>query len=303
MGPETLAPELLKLDFVGQRGPEPLLDSGFGPYALTRLCYETGGVYFAVHPNRAVGREVTGEETENLAAHFSMFFDGPTMRRYQPDYLPAAEYLRIIRGNRAEQALVEAAQLTWTTQLEDVRLRFAKRDEAQLAQELSQAQRAAAMRQPKIDQLARLLMEGEADRAAIKEPRWQAGFDLALGRVLAAKSRTDGYNLMLAQVKQGRPFKEAKHNTWILRPAEEFASSPLEKTAKRARELLDQVVKDHPGTPWAYFAEQELSTPLGWRWSEGSTKLSPINDNGDNPPPKPERKPPPGPVRRNPPPL
>ncbi|MBA3482190.1 MAG: VWA domain-containing protein, partial [Pirellulales bacterium] len=45
LGPESLMPELLKLRFA-QGGEDELLDSGFGPYALTRLCYETGGLYF-----------------------------------------------------------------------------------------------------------------------------------------------------------------------------------------------------------------------------------------------------------------
>ncbi len=164
LGPESAMPELLKLRFA-DRGEEELLDSGFGPYALTRLCYETGGLYFSTHPNRVVGRTVSEAETNNLAAHFAAFFDPDVMRRYQPDYVPSGEYLRQLQGNAARRALVEAAQLSWTSPLEDVRLRFPKRDEAELARELSLAQRSAAIVAPKIDLICRTLLAGEEDRA------------------------------------------------------------------------------------------------------------------------------------------
>ena len=52
LGPETLMPERLRLRFLGEGNNEALLDSGYGPYALTRLCAETGGIYFSSHPNR-----------------------------------------------------------------------------------------------------------------------------------------------------------------------------------------------------------------------------------------------------------
>ena len=42
---------------------EPQYKAGFGPFALTRLCYETGGIYFAVHPNRTLHGPVSKQET------------------------------------------------------------------------------------------------------------------------------------------------------------------------------------------------------------------------------------------------
>jgi hypothetical protein len=303
LGPESLMPELLKLRFAQQGDEEELLDSGFGPYALTRLCYETGGLYFASHPNRAVGRRISGQETNNLSAHISMFFEPDAMRRYQPDYLPAQEYMRLLQTNRARQSLIAAAQMSWTSPMENVRLYFPKRDEAELAQSLSLAQRSAAILQPKIDAICQTLLAGENDRSQLEEPRWRAGYDLALGRSLAVKARTDGYNVMLAEAKQGKAFKEAKNNTWLLRPDEGFANTSLEKLAAKAETLLERVVAEHPNTPWAALAERELSTPLGWRWEETYTNLPPI-EQGNNPrPPRPEPMAPQGPPRRDPPPL
>jgi hypothetical protein len=303
LGPESVLPESLKLRFLGE-GEEELLDSGFGPFALTRLCYETGGLYFATHPNRQVGKRVSDDETNNLAPVYTAFFDGDAMRRYQPDYVSNAEYLRLVQSSRSRRALIEAARMTWTSPLDDVRRRFPKRDEAELAQELTTAQRAAAVLQPKLDMLCQTLLAGEADRAKEDEPRWQAGYDLALGRALAAKVRADGYNVMLAEAKQGMPFKEPKNNTWVLRTADDYAASSLEKLAQKSRTSLERVVANHPDTPWALLAKRELSTPMGWRWDETYQFIPPRPEPGSgNNRPRPEPQAPPGPPRRDPPPL
>lgn len=303
LGPESLMPELLKLRFAQQGDEEELLDSGFGPYALTRLCYETGGLYFASHPNRVVGRRISGDETNNLSAHISMFFEPDAMRRYQPDYLPAQEYMRLLQSNGARRALIQAAEMSWTAPMENVRLRFPKRDEAELAQLLSLAQRSAAILQPKIDAICETLLAGEDARPQLEELRWRAGYDLAMGRALAVKARTDGYNVMLAEAKQGKPFKDQKNNTWVLRSTGTYANTSLEKLAAKAKTYLERVVEEHPGTPWAALAERELATPLGWRWDETYTNLPPIEQANNPRPPRPEPQPPQGPPRRDPPPL
>lgn len=305
LGPETLMPERLKLHFAGSRGRDDLLDSGYGPYALTRLCYETGGLYFAAHPNRAVGKFVSGRDTSNLASHFTAFFDPETMRRYQPDYITLKEYQDRLQANRACRSLIEAARLSWTSPLEEIRRRFPKRDDASLAASLSVAQRAAAIRQPQLDRLYQILLAGEEDRENIKSPRWQAGYDLALGRALAAKVRNDGYNAILARAKLGLEFQNPENNTWVLASDQTFANSHLEKLAGQAEEHLRRVLSDHPATPWALLAEQELDSPFGWSWDEDYTFIPPpqVSNNNAPSPNRPQPQRPTRPPRRNPPPL
>ncbi len=305
LGPESVAPERLKLHVLGSQGKDDLLDSGYGPYSLTRLCHETGGIYFSAHPNRTVGRYVSRKETDRLTAHFSAFYSPEIMRRYQPDYIPVQEYMRRLQGNRAKRALVEAAQLSWTSPIEDVRIRFPKRDEASLANSLSRAQRNAALLQPKIDRLCQLLLAGESQRKKLRSPRWKAGFDLALGRALATKVRCEGYNAALAQAKQGMPFQSERNNTWVLVAGEMFASSSLEKLAKKSQQLLEQVQQEHAKTPWATLAQQELRQPLGWRWKESYTYIPALNpgNGNNNRPSRPDPRVPRRPPRRNPPPL
>ncbi len=274
-GPETLLPERVKLRFADGGDPDPI-DSGFGPFALTRLCYETGGIYFAVHPNRNVNREVNGRETAAFSAHLKHFFDPQVMRAYRPDYVSAQEYMRRVQSNKSRAALVKTAQLSWIGQMEAPQTRFVKRSEAELGNALTEAQKAAAKLEPKLASLYQTLQLGEADRKTETSPRWQAGYDLAMGRVMAAKVRTETYNAMLAQAKRGMKFKNEKNNTWVLRAADEVSvGSQLSKAATAATGYLQRVVDEHPGTPWAMLAERELSTPMSWQWEERYTDLTP----------------------------
>ena len=45
--------------FGGKKENEEQMDSGFGPFGLSRLAYETGGLYFTVHPNRKTGKKLS----------------------------------------------------------------------------------------------------------------------------------------------------------------------------------------------------------------------------------------------------
>jgi hypothetical protein len=271
-GPESYLPERIKLEFSNWSDRDDPIDSGFGPYALTRLCYETGGIYFSVHPNRNVNGQVNRGEVAAFSAHLARFFDPQVMRKYRPDYVAAEEYMRRLRENKAREALVKAANLSWLNQMEAPQTRFPKTDEAAFVNLLSEAQKSAAKLEPEINILYETLRLGEPDRAKEDVPRWQAGYDLAMGRVQAVKARTEAYNAMLAAAKRGLKFKDEKNNTWVLAPADEISvGSQLEKTAAKAREYLDRVVAEHPGTPWAYLAQKELENPIGWKWQEEFT--------------------------------
>ncbi len=288
-GPESFLPERIKLNFAGSKEEDDPIDSGFGPFALTRLCYETGGIFFTVHPNRNVNREVNRREVEPYSAHIKYFFDPEVMRKYRPDYVSADEYLRRVGQNKARQVLVEAARASALTPMENPTYRFVKRSEAEFANALSDAQKAAAKLEPKVEQLYQHLAQGEADRLNETNLRWQAGYDLAIGRVLAVKVRTEAYNAMLAQAKTGLKFKDEKNNTWVLEPADNISvGSQYEKLAQKSKMYLERVVNDHPGTPWALLAKRELENPIGWEWKEEFTNISPPGQGGGNgnaPPP------------------
>ena len=303
-GPESLYPEMVRVRS-GREADEPI-DSGFGPFSLSKLCAETGGIYFCVHANRNAAGRVADREVADMASGLRYFFDSEVMRAYRPDYQSAAKIDQLLAGNRAMKALVEAARSSEVAPMVSPLLEFPRRDDGALAQLLGDAQKKAAVLQPKIDALYGLLAAGLSDRDKVEEKRWQAGYDLALGRVLALKIRTDAYNIMLAQAKAGMKFKDPKNDTWRLEVDNDISAvgSQTEKLALQARMLLKRVVDEHPGTPWAHYAAAELRQPLGYRWEEAHTGVNEKKSDGGGggggnrpsddmkrtlPPPKPKR--------------
>ena len=282
-GPETLFPERVQLLFSGEDPGSAAIDSGFGPYALTRLCFESGGIYFAVHPNRRYDRHVQRGETDSYTSFIRVFFDPDVMRRYRPDYLSFASYQREVQQNPMRASLIAAAKQSWVVEMDSPQMRFVKRDEAALAQRLTQAQRVAAKLQPFVDALYEQLQQGSGYRERETVPRWRAGFDLALGRVAAVRVRTDGYNKMLAQAKRGLQFANETNNTWVLRPSTDVqGNSALRRVADEAMSLLQRVEEEHAGTPWAYLAQRERKRPLGWEWEEAYTDIAPAQTRTPN---------------------
>ena len=267
-GPETLYPELVRIGT--DRVDEEPIDSGFGPYSLSKVCAATGGVYFCVHANRKAGVRVT--ETAPMASRLYRFFDSEAMRAYRPDYLLSSKVDQLISANRAKKALVEAARISEVGDMKSPRMVFPREDDGSLANLLGEAQRAAAVLSPKIDRLHGILASGQPDRDKIgaNERRWLAGYDLAMGRVLAAKVRVESYNIMLANAKSGMKFKNPGSDTWKLVRSHKVSGvgSQVEKMAAQARAYLERVVGDHPGTPWAMIAQEELEMPLGYEWQE-----------------------------------
>lgn len=275
-GPETLFPERVMLGYKDNYYEEPVIDSGFGPYALSRLCYETGGIYFSIHPNRRVGSQVRSNEIETFASRMSYFFAPDVMEKYRPDYVSADEYKKMVQQSPMRLALIQASARSRTGTLDRPRQVFVKVDEARMVNELSTAQQAAARLSPELNALCLVLAEGEKHKAKETSPRWLASFDLSYGTALAAKVRNDSYNAMLALAKRGMNFEDPKNNTWTISPSDKISvDSRLEKDANLARELLQNVVDNHPGTPWALLASRELSNPIGWEWKESFTDLTP----------------------------
>ncbi|MBI3862055.1 MAG: VWA domain-containing protein [Planctomycetia bacterium] len=253
-GPETVEPEALALGFFGGRGPDlARMSAGYGPYALTRLCKESGGQYLIAQ------EDTKGEK-----------FDPAVMRNYQPDYRPIRDYMKSVEKNKAKGSLIAAAKATKLDAVTIPRLEFPAYNDNVLRETITEAQKPAAEMIYKIDRLVEILSQGEKDRDKVTEPRWRAAYDLAIGRALAMKVRTFGYNAMLAEMKATpKSFQKKDSNEWKIEPSKDInAGQAVKKIEKQASMYLKRVIDDHPGTPWARIAERELSTPMGWQWQE-----------------------------------
>ena len=87
-------------------------------------------------------------------------------------------------------------------------------------------------------------------------------------------------------------FTKPDSNAWRLVPdAETHLSDKLTEEAREAVVLLERVIRDHPGTPWALLAQRELKDPLGLKWVEVTLPPPPKPGDGDDNPRR--RQPPP----------
>jgi hypothetical protein len=258
-GPETAFPQVLQLPFLNGGDDwrtRRRMSSGFGPYTLTRLCSETGGMYLLT--DDAVGDR----------------FDPSVMRNYAPDYRPIRVIVGEIRKNPAMTALVQAASYTYKKEdsggMRIPATTFRGYNDNVLREDLTEAQKPAAEVVYDLEQLNRLLEAGEKARGTLTDTRWRASFDLAMGRILAMRVRLEGYNRMLAAMKASpRSFAKAENNMWKLVASKEIETGPqLKKAAEQSRTYLKRVIDEHPGTPWASMAEKELAMDMGWSWAE-----------------------------------
>ncbi len=267
-GPETVAAERLRLGFWGTSGRDlERMSAGMGPWAMTRLCAETNGLYL-------VSAESVGGPQ----------FDPEVMRLYAPDYRPVRIYQEELTKNMAKRALVETAAKTQQTEMISPQLVFVADNDNILRQQITEAQKPAAVFDFSLQQMQTMLEAGEKDREKLTTPRWRASYDLELGRVLALRSRAYGYNIVLADMKSTpKTFQKPGSNRWRLVPSKEIAGGPnVRKIAKKAEDLLKRVIDEHPGTPWAMLAERELSTPMGWEWQEFKDLSAAMMQNANN---------------------
>lgn len=272
-GPESRYGELLRLGYWATHGHDfDDMSSGFGPYGLTRLCTETSGLYFITDNGRGAHQ-----------------FDLDVMRNYSPDYLPIMALDREIQKNKAKLALMQActevereAQRRKVLNISMPRLEFRADNDTVLRRELTEAQKPIADLDASLDLLMRHLETGEKDRQKIKEARWQASYDLAMGRTLALRVRAFGYNSMLAEMK-GNPkkFDDSESNLWRLGPSTDITTGvAVKKMAAKAETYLNRVMELHPNTPWALMADREKSVPMGWRWVESHYNPNPTMNSG-----------------------
>ncbi len=267
-GPETAYPEGLQLPSWGDGNDWRLnlMSASYGPYGLTRLSAETGGMYL-------VSAESRGPT-----------FDKEIMRNYSPDYRPMRQAWDDIQKNAAKKALVDTASLTYDEK-KGVRnlpvpvMVFGAYNDNVLRGEIIEAQKPVAVVDNEIKRLLSALETGEKDREKIREPRWRAAYDLAMGRLLALRARYFGYNNMLAAMRSTpKAFAQPTSNEWRLVPSPQVDSIDVKKISEKSKKYLQRVIDEHTGTPWAMLAERELRLDMGWTWQESSRPVPPGMD-------------------------
>lgn len=259
LGPETPMYENVRLPFWFAGPQYDYLSSGFPPYALARLVTETGGVYFSTNTLTMSGLTPLGT------------FAPEALHQFQPDYRFGTQdqYLADLRQHPLRYAVVTAARFSRENPPEgtpDLNLRVTPQD---FRQKATDAQKTVAKSHYMLDQiLAAFPPDAERLLETESSPRWRMAFCLAYGRLLAQKVRCLEYNAALAEMKGGLSPEQVgrKANQWVFHASEQLNyATTAQKTARTATALLERVVQEAPGTPWALLAGRELDHPLGMR--------------------------------------
>jgi hypothetical protein len=263
-GPETAFVEQLQTDgFQKRTDAHP---SGFGPYEQTRLARETGGIFFIL-PSLETDL-VQGERGE---------YELMAMRLYQPDLRSREGLYAEVTQNPFRLALLKIVDdlnpdKPEVAEVMGVRFRFsADKFLAEVGQE-----QAKAIAYLKYLEAASTEIESlERSRRQEVSPRWQANYDLVRAQLVAYMARRYEYNARLeyfvGQLKTTpglvpvtRPGFMKLSGFSVVPAAENVGGQVSEPLIARSTELFQQVIEQHPGTPWAARAERELQRGFGF---------------------------------------
>ena len=264
LGPETVVVENIDLPFWYDGPQYTFLSSGFGPYALTRLVKETGGVYFATNMTTTVSLGTTG------------VFDAALMKAFEPDYRFSSpgQFMKDLNKHPLRACVVGAAEFSQNSTVKALgtpQMEF-RVQPGNFRQIFTDAQKSAAISSFVVESILGK-MPPNADKLYASEPspRWRLAFDLNYGRLLAHRVRAFEYNTALAQMKSSYTDTDIrkKVNHIILRPDHELNyATNMKKFARLAEDHLRRVLNDAPGTPWALLAARELKDGFGLKVTE-----------------------------------
>jgi hypothetical protein len=237
LGPESAVIEVVDLPFWYSGNQYTYLSSGYAPYALARLVHETGGVYFMTNTTTMSGLTPLG------------VFDSAALKPFTPDYSFGSpkEYQRDLMKHPIRVAVVQAAFLSREHRANGTpRLDF-RVNPGNFRQVASNAQKTVAVSQLAVDTILQAFPDGIEDGLALEpSARWRVNFALTYGRLLAQKD------------------VRTKSNHWIVRPDTKINyAGNFRRVAEKSQSLLELVVEEAPGTPWAVLAQRELKDGFG----------------------------------------
>ena len=259
IGPESARYENIVLPFWFEGPQHKYLTSGYGPYGLSRLVKETGGIYFTTNTLTMAGLTPTGNyETE-------------TIKPFEPDYRFATpeKYDADVKRSVLRFAVRSAAMISRSNKAEGTPSLDLKVTPGNFRPVATTAQQTAARSQLMIDTILQAFPKG-IERALDKErsARWRMNFCLTYGRLLAMRVRCLEYNSACADLKISLTPQDVGSNAnhWIFRSSAKINYATAERRhAKLARKLLERCVREAPGTPWATLAARELRHGFGIR--------------------------------------
>jgi hypothetical protein len=258
-GPETAFVEQLQTDGFHRRyDAHP---AGFGPYEVTRLGRETGGIFFmlpSVETNLVHGQK----RNYDMEAPYYPDLRSRMEVKAEIDQSPLRTMLeKVIYDLNPYNP--QAAKII------EMRVEFSIDHEA-LRQQIRQEQAKAIVY---IDYLARAektVAAMEHLRKQEPSPRWQANYDVLYAQLVAYQARMFEYGAYLEEfganpkiAPRTRP-PNLTHVHWDIRTRQKIITGEkVQPYIDRATAMFKAVIANHPSTPWAARAEWELARGFG----------------------------------------
>ena len=225
------------------------------------------------------------------------------MKQYQPLLLPRRQYAEERAQSTFRQTIWEVVVTLNPRQNElllpdhDPELNLRRHHyplrpdqfRAEAGEQVVKAARAMTL----VNQGIPILERIEPLRAKESSERWRAAYDLAYAQLICFRIRLFQYLLAMDKHANEAPkpgneksnewnvnythkmlvpddaqFDRLKKSLGIGQSKEEYLAL-LDDETKRATDLFDVVIRDHPGTPWARTAETEKRSGFGMEFREG----------------------------------
>ncbi len=253
-GSDTAFQEVLHRNLWGRRSD--VYPSGFGPYAQARLVRETGGLFFMV-PSPA-----DSDSDLELRA---------LRQRQTRLYVPQLDSREVIESQAAASELRKTIlQVVDFLDPVDPEMAVERALLASLPGERNQFLPEATRTITRAENIFRyyrrtLRKLDDLEPLRDQEPsrRWRANYDLLRADVATLMARTYEYGVALIARKNAAPSDREPVRIELRNRTRIHGYQRGRVYEQRARHLLQRVIDEHPGTPWAARAQAELDRGFG----------------------------------------
>ena len=228
--------------------------SGFGPYGTSRLCRETGGVFYLMRTAKA-----NAYDYEKL------------LKGYQPELASRGEIAKRNRHNRLRRVLMGTI-ISW----KKIRGEPGDRRFSSYFAKSEAGKRRMQATMKVVNEWIALMNSAIKDieklsNVAVKNSpkRWEANHDLTWAMVHKLRFQLVQYKLALTDLMRGRnlppPGDIGWHISWHRNPIIRTADAvKLAEEKARILKMFEKVIEKHADTPWEAFAKREMRQMRGF---------------------------------------